>query len=61
MTWRLGFDIGGTFTDFVLQDTEGGRLVVGKQLTTPREPAAAVFAGTDEVLARAGATLADVV
>jgi N-methylhydantoinase A/oxoprolinase/acetone carboxylase beta subunit len=60
MAWRLGFDIGGTFTDFVLQDTETGRLVVGKELTTPHDPAAAVFAGLAGVLREAGATLPDV-
>lgn len=60
MTWRLGFDIGGTFTDFALHDVEHGRLVVAKRLTTPREPAAAVFAGLDELTTRAGTTLADV-
>ena len=59
MAWRLGFDIGGTFTDFVLQD-DRGRLVVGKHLTTPHEPAAAVFAGAADVLSRAGTTLGDV-
>ena len=25
MRWRIGFDIGGTFTDFILYDGEGGR------------------------------------
>jgi N-methylhydantoinase A len=61
MAWRLGFDIGGTFTDFALQDVQSGRLVVGKRLTTPRDPADAVFLGADDVLARAGATHGDVV
>src|SRR6185369_17363906 len=60
MAWRLGFDIGGTFTDFVLQDTTTGRLVVGKELTTPRDPAEAVFAGLVSVLRAAGAKLSDV-
>ena len=60
MAWRLGFDIGGTFTDFVLQDTATGRLVVGKELTTPHEPAEAVFTGLVDVLRAAGAKLADV-
>ena len=59
MAWRLGFDIGGTFTDFVLQDTTTGRLVVGKELTTPHDPADAVFAGL-EALRAAGAKLSDV-
>src|SRR5687767_9485487 len=60
MSWRLGFDIGGTFTDFALHDVESGRLVVGKRLTTPRDPAEAVFAGIETLMTEAGATLADV-
>jgi 5-oxoprolinase (ATP-hydrolysing) len=36
--WRLGFDIGGTFTDFVLQNAATGAVVVGKELTTPADP-----------------------
>src|ERR671919_325482 len=45
MAWRLGFDIGGTFTDFVLQDVESGAIAVGKHLTTPRDPADGVLRG----------------
>ena len=32
---RLGFDIGGTFTDFVLADPATGALRLHKRLTTP--------------------------
>jgi N-methylhydantoinase A len=47
---RLGVDTGGTFTDFVVVD--GGQRVVriGKQLSTPAEPARAVLDGTDALL-----------
>ena len=34
--YRLGFDIGGTFTDFVLLDEARGRIHVHKCLTTAR-------------------------
>ena len=54
MGWRLAFDIGGTFTDFVLQETATGAVVVGKELTTPHDPAAAVFRGLDALLGAAG-------
>ena len=57
MAWRLAFDIGGTFTDFVLQDTTTGAVVVGKELTTPADPAVAVFRGLADVLRAAGADL----
>jgi N-methylhydantoinase A len=38
---RLAFDIGGTFTDYVLQDQETGRIRIWKVPTTP-EPALGV-------------------
>ena len=60
MAWRLGFDIGGTFTDFALQDVATGAVVVGKHLTTPRNPAEGVLQGLDALLERARATMADV-
>ncbi len=33
--YRLGCDVGGTFTDFVLLDQASGRFDVHKVLTTP--------------------------
>ncbi|MCP4362498.1 MAG: hydantoinase/oxoprolinase family protein [Chloroflexi bacterium] len=42
---RLGCDIGGTFTDFVLLDDESGRITVHKCLTSPGDPSDAVEAG----------------
>lgn len=40
----IGIDIGGTFTDLVLVD-DAGRVVVGKLLTTPKNPADGVHEG----------------
>ena len=37
MSWRVGVDIGGTFTDVVLADERGGHLTVTKVSTTPRD------------------------
>ena len=34
--WRVGIDIGGTFTDAALVDAETGRVRVVKVLTTPQ-------------------------
>lgn len=42
---RLGCDIGGTFTDFVLLDDESGQISVYKCLTTPGDPSDAVEEG----------------
>ena len=36
MPLSLGSDIGGTFTDFALVDTETGDIRIHKRLTTPR-------------------------
>ena len=43
--YRLGCDIGGTFTDFVLLNDETGELTVHKCLTTPKDPSDAVENG----------------
>ncbi|MCW5849502.1 MAG: hypothetical protein KIT87_05440, partial [Anaerolineae bacterium] len=50
--YRFGFDIGGTFTDFVLCDADTGRLETYKTLTTPHDPAQAVIEGWRTLLAR---------
>src|SRR5579864_2118912 len=50
--FRLGFDIGGTFTDFVLVDERSGRVSLNKVLTTPREPATAAIDGLRALLNR---------
>ncbi|MBL8386165.1 MAG: hydantoinase/oxoprolinase family protein [Burkholderiales bacterium] len=58
--YRIGVDIGGTFTDFVLQDTATGRLHNEKVLTTPADPSQAVLAGVRLLLARHGIAPAEV-
>ncbi len=57
---RIGFDIGGTFTDFILLDAAGETLHIHKRLTTPADPAAGSIEGLDELLAQADARWADV-
>jgi N-methylhydantoinase A len=42
---RIGIDIGGTFTDFVLFDDRSGAYHTYKQLSTPYDPAQAVLDG----------------
>ena len=53
--YRIGVDVGGTFTDIVLE--HGDALTTAKVLTTPDAPDDAVLAGVDDVLARAGVDL----
>jgi N-methylhydantoinase A len=56
----LAVDIGGTFTDVVLLDADGGTTVLEKVLTTPKEPAAGVMDGVRRALARGGVAAGDV-
>ncbi len=51
---RLAFDIGGTFTDFVLEDGSTGERHFGKVPTTSSELAKAVLSGTEDLLSRSG-------
>ncbi len=46
---RIGIDIGGTFTDFVVFDPQAGKLVTFKLLSTPQNPAGAVLQGLQTV------------
>jgi N-methylhydantoinase A len=52
MAWRIGVDIGGTFTDVVLVDEETGRIGVVKAPTTPRDVTEGVIDGIRRGLAR---------
>ncbi len=47
--YRLGCDIGGTFTDFVLLNDRTGELAINKCLTTPKDPSDAVEQGIMEL------------
>ena len=52
--WRVGVDIGGTFTDVVLWREGHSQLVREKLLTTPDDPAKAVLDGVARALETAG-------
>ena len=47
--YRLGCDIGGTFTDFVLLNDQTGEIQINKCLTTPSDPSDAVEYGIREM------------
>jgi 5-oxoprolinase (ATP-hydrolysing) len=57
---RVGLDIGGTFTDFVLYDAGQRRISLYKCLTTPDDPSVAALEGLGTLTAEAGLTLGDV-
>ncbi|WP_064745343.1 hydantoinase/oxoprolinase family protein [Pseudonocardia acaciae] len=58
--YRIGFDIGGTFTDFALHDGQTGELHVWKRLSTAPDPSVGALAGIDDLLARVGASMDEV-
>ena len=62
--YRIGVDIGGTFTDFALSNATGGRMAIHKRLTTPHDPSEAVLAGVATLVAENGidiGAIADIV
>ncbi|MEM9223708.1 MAG: hydantoinase/oxoprolinase family protein [Pseudomonadota bacterium] len=58
MTAAIAVDIGGTFTDIVLE--EGSRRVTIKTPTTPSAPAEGVMEGLSRVLGEAGLSASDI-
>lgn len=54
---RVGIDVGGTFTDFVLAGPRG--LVFHKEPSTPDDPSAAVESGLVAIVAKAGLAMRD--
>jgi N-methylhydantoinase A len=57
---RIGIDVGGTFTDFVLVDAATGAQTFFKEPSVPSDPSASVERGIVEVIARAGIERSDV-
>ncbi|OZI21342.1 5-oxoprolinase [Bordetella genomosp. 9] len=47
---RIGIDVGGTFTDFVMADVESGALSYFKVPSTPEDPSIAIARGTQDML-----------
>ncbi len=54
MTYRLGVDVGGTFTDVLLVDEDSGRTWRAKTSSIPRDQSIGVLAGIDQVCQQAG-------
>ncbi len=53
---RIGIDVGGTFTDLVAVD-EGGRVVIAKAASTPRDPSEGLLDGLGLLAAELGTDL----
>ena len=58
---RIGIDIGGTFTDFVVYNPADQQIQTFKLLSTPRDPAAAVLQGLKKIFAEQGTQHATVI
>ena len=58
--YRVGLDIGGTFTDFILLDCLTKAVRLHKCLTTPHDPAEGALAGLAELIADAGLQLCQI-
>ncbi len=56
---RIGVDVGGTFTDFVLVDEERDTIFTGKQLTTSSDPSIAICEGVKRIALLAGVEISD--
>lgn len=50
--WRVGVDVGGTFTDFAALDAGSGQLLIEKTSTTPRNPALGIIEGLERLQKR---------
>lgn len=57
---RIGIDVGGTFTDFVLSNPSDGSLTYYKEPSTPDDPSRALTEGLQSLLDKAGLASADV-
>jgi len=49
MTFRLGVDVGGTFTDLLLVDESSGQTYMAKVLSTPEDSSIGVLDGIDRI------------
>lgn len=58
--WRIGTDIGGTFTDLIMVDASTGKYSIGKTLTTPDDPSMAVESAIADTLLGASVGVQDV-
>src|ERR687892_819327 len=60
MAYRLGVDVGGTFTDLLLVDDESGEMHRVKTPSTPAEPSEGVLAGVRRICDESGVSPSDV-
>ena len=49
MSWIIGVDVGGTFTDFCARNNNNGETIIHKRPSTPNDPAIAILKGINEL------------
>ena len=49
MSWIIGVDVGGTFTDLCARNNRTGETVIHKRPSTPSDPAIAILNGIEEI------------
>jgi N-methylhydantoinase A len=59
MAYRLGVDVGGTFTDVLVLDEDKGTLTLEKVLSTPADQSVGVLEGVRQACSRLGVELSD--
>ena len=52
MSWIIGVDVGGTFTDFCARNNNTGETIIHKRPSTPNDPAIAILKGINELTAK---------
>ena len=60
MAYRLGVDVGGTFTDLLLVHDESGSMHRVKTPSTPADPSEGVLVGVKRIAETAGTDVADI-
>ncbi|MBS4752222.1 hydantoinase/oxoprolinase family protein [Nocardioides sp. zg-ZUI104] len=60
MTYRLGVDVGGTFTDILLIDEDTGETHRAKTASTPADQSVGVLRGIEKVCSSAGITMEEI-
>ena len=61
MAYRLGVDVGGTFTDlFLVSDSDGGAQFRVKTPSTPADPSQGVLSGVGRICDEAGIHVSEI-
>lgn len=58
--YSVGSDIGGTFTDTVFLDENTNEIIIGKVLTTQKNPAIGAVSGIEEIVAKSNLRFQDI-